>query len=164
MGMNGIHGTNGSPGLPYRGNHRRSGMGNRKGRGGGRTLIGSFFSSAGRSKNGKQRRSMSRNGQSGLRQKPMSKKSQTKKEKKNVSNLKCSLTLFSMNYHRGTEMRTTNSKPDLGSFADKAVSARMEGSCCWTLFQDQHYRGSKVVLYPGRDYKSATSLGSLLTE
>lgn len=76
----------------------------------------------------------------------------------------CSLQLFSQTYHRGAEMNTTDSNPDLGSFADKAVSARMEGDCCWTLFQDRNYRGSKVVLYPGRDYKSATSLGSLLTE
>merc|ERR1711974_127010 len=76
----------------------------------------------------------------------------------------CSLQLYSQTYHRGAEMNTTDSNPDLGSFADKAVSARMEGECCWTLFQDRNYRGSKIVLYPGRDYKSATSLGSLLTE
>ena len=69
-----------------------------------------------------------------------SKNSQTKKGKKDVSNLKCSLTLFSMNYHRGTEMRTTKSNPDLGSFADTAVSASLEGGCCWTLFGDRNYR------------------------
>ena len=91
----------------------------------------------------------------------------------------CSLQLYSQTYHRGTEMNTTDSNPDLGSFADKAVSAITEGDCCWTLFEDRNYRldaqmnltfdkilirGSKIVLYPGRDYKSATSLGSLLTE
>ena len=52
----------------------------------------------------------------------------------------CSLQLYSQTYHRGTEMNTTDSNPDLGSFADKAVSASMEGDCCWILFKDRNYR------------------------
>ena len=92
----------------------------------------------------------------------------------------CSLQLYSQTYHRGAEMNTTKSNPDLGSFTDQAVSASLEGDCCWTLFEDRNFRsvglicrwiwlfipirGSKIVLHPGRDYKSATSLGSLLTE
>ena len=61
-------------------------------------------------------------------------------QSKEIDEKACSLQLYSQTYHRGTEMNTTDSNPDLGSFADKAVSAITEGDCCWTLFDDQNYR------------------------
>ena len=57
----------------------------------------------------------------------------------------CSLQLYSQTYHRGAEMNTTKSNPDLGSFTDQAVSASLEGDCCWTLFEDRNFRSVGLI-------------------
>merc|ERR1712200_344311 len=46
----------------------------------------------------------------------------------------CTLTLYSKTYRRGESETLTSSLADLADFNDKAVSALVEGTCCWQVF------------------------------
>merc|ERR1712088_78129 len=46
----------------------------------------------------------------------------------------CQLTLYSKTFSRGEELVILDDSADLGSFSDIAISALVEGSCCWQLF------------------------------
>jgi len=77
------------------------------------------------------------------------------------------LTVYSRTYHRGENLTllTDSNNLSVSNFDDKAVSATVEGSCCWILFSDPDYRGDSYRLVPGGDYKTTSSFGrSLLQE
>jgi len=72
------------------------------------------------------------------------------------------LTLHSSTYHRGEEVTLTSSSADLGAFSDRAVSAVVVGSCCWTLYSAPGYSGETATLTPGGDYRTTNSFGRSL--
>merc|ERR1712223_1792968 len=74
----------------------------------------------------------------------------------------CKLTLFSKTYNRGDELTLLDDSDDLGSFSDIAISAQVEGSCCWQLFGDVDFAGSTTWLRPGETYKGTDSFGRKL--
>merc|ERR1712217_184057 len=74
----------------------------------------------------------------------------------------CKLTLFSKTYNRGDELTLLDDSDDLGSFSDIAISAQVEGSCCWQLFGDVDFAGSTTWLRPGGTYKGTDSFGRKL--
>merc|ERR1712110_168841 len=53
----------------------------------------------------------------------------------------CQLTLYSKTYNRGEELVLLDDSADLGSFSDIAISALVEGSCCWQLFGEVNFAG-----------------------
>merc|ERR1711963_1081749 len=71
----------------------------------------------------------------------------------------CQLTLFSKTYNRGEELVLLDGSADLGSFSDIAISALVEGSCCWQLFGEVNFAGSSAWLRPGGVYKGTDSFG-----
>merc|ERR1719495_141280 len=71
----------------------------------------------------------------------------------------CKLTLFSKTYNRGDEITLLEDSDDLGSFSDIAISAQVEGFCCWQLFGDLDFAGSTTWLRPGESYKGTDSFG-----
>merc|ERR1719327_1063810 len=71
----------------------------------------------------------------------------------------CKLTLFSKTYNRGDEITLLDDSDDLGSFSDIAISAQVEGLCCWQLFGDVDFVGSTTWLRPGETYKGTDSFG-----
>merc|ERR1712020_182437 len=71
----------------------------------------------------------------------------------------CQLTLFSKTYNRGEELVLLDDSPNLGSFSDIAISALVEGACCWQLFGEVNFAGSSAWLRPGGDYKGTDSFG-----
>merc|ERR1711899_509867 len=74
----------------------------------------------------------------------------------------CKLTLFSKTYNRGDELTLLDDSDDLGSFSDIAISAQVEGLCCWQLFGDVDFAGSTTWLRPGESYKGTDSFGRKL--
>ena len=74
----------------------------------------------------------------------------------------CKLTLFSKTYNRGDELTLLDDSDDLGSFSDIAISAQVEGLCCWQLFGDLDFAGSTTWLRPGETYKGTDSFGRKL--
>merc|ERR1719273_1101164 len=74
----------------------------------------------------------------------------------------CKLTLFSKTYNRGDELTLLDDSDDLGSFSDIAISAQVEGFCCWQLFGDVDFAGSTTWLRPGGSYKGTDSFGRKL--
>merc|ERR1711962_1217481 len=74
----------------------------------------------------------------------------------------CKLTLFSKTYNRGDKLTLLDDSDDLGSFSDIAISAHVEGLCCWQLFGDVHFAGSTTWLRPGETYKGTDSFGRKL--
>merc|ERR1712020_276643 len=71
----------------------------------------------------------------------------------------CQLTLFSKTYNRGEELVLLDDSPDLGSFSDIAISALVDGPCCWQLFGEVNFAGSSAWLRPGGNYKGTDSFG-----
>merc|ERR1711902_95931 len=71
----------------------------------------------------------------------------------------CQLTLFSKTYNRGEELVLLDGSADLGSFSDIAISALVEGSCCWQLFGEVDFAGPSAWLRPGGVYKGTDSFG-----
>merc|ERR1711902_252081 len=71
----------------------------------------------------------------------------------------CQLTLFSKTYNRGEKLVLLDDSPDLGSFSDIAISALVEGPCCWQLFGEVNFAGSSAWLRPGGNYKGTDSFG-----
>merc|ERR1712032_1634587 len=71
----------------------------------------------------------------------------------------CQLTLYSKTYNRGEELVLLDDSPDLGSFSNVAISALVEGSCCWQLFGEVDFAGSSAWLRPGGVYKGTDSFG-----
>merc|ERR1711953_1272076 len=74
----------------------------------------------------------------------------------------CKLTLFSKTYNRGDEITLLEDSDDLGSFSDIAISAQVEGFCCWQLFGELDFAGSTTWLRPGESYKGTDSFGRKL--
>merc|ERR1711962_725523 len=74
----------------------------------------------------------------------------------------CKLTLFSKTYNRGDELTLLDDSDDLGSFSDIAISAQVEGLCCWQLFGDLDFAGPTTWLRPGGSYKGTDSFGRKL--
>merc|ERR1719445_1583838 len=74
----------------------------------------------------------------------------------------CKLTLFSKTYIRGDKLTLLDDSDDLGSFSDIAISAQVEGLCCWQLFGDLDFGGSTTWLRPGETYKGTDSFGRKL--
>jgi hypothetical protein len=71
----------------------------------------------------------------------------------------CQLTLYSKTYNRGEELVLLDDSADLGSFSDIAISALVEGSCCWQLFGEVNFAGPTAWLRPGGVYKGTDSFG-----
>merc|ERR1712130_616436 len=71
----------------------------------------------------------------------------------------CQLTLYSKTYNRGEELVLLDDSADLGSFSDVAISALVEGSCCWQLFGEVNFVGPTAWLRPGGIYKGTDSFG-----
>merc|ERR1711953_143469 len=71
----------------------------------------------------------------------------------------CQLTLFSKTYNRGEEWTLQDDSADLGSFSDIAISATLEGSCCWQLFGEVNFAGPTTWLRPGGVYRGTDSFG-----
>merc|ERR1712203_1176488 len=71
----------------------------------------------------------------------------------------CQLTLYSKTYNRGEELVILDDSADLGSFSDIAISALVEGSCCWQLFGEVNFAGPSAWLRPGGIYKGTDSFG-----
>merc|ERR1711902_350169 len=71
----------------------------------------------------------------------------------------CQLTLYSKTYNRGEELVLLDDSADLGSFSDIAISALVEGSCCWQLFGEVNFAGPSAWLRPGGVYKGTDSFG-----
>merc|ERR1712183_1117528 len=71
----------------------------------------------------------------------------------------CQLTLYSKTYNRGEELVLLDDSADLGSFSDVAISALVEGSCCWKLFGEVNFAGPTAWLRPGGVYKGTDSFG-----
>merc|ERR1712233_255445 len=71
----------------------------------------------------------------------------------------CQLTLYSKTYNRGEELVLLDDSADLGSFSDVAISALVEGSCCWQLFGEVNFAGPTAWLRPGGIYKGTDSFG-----
>merc|ERR1712200_113061 len=62
-------------------------------------------------------------------------------------------------------LSTTTNQPEvckLTLFSDIAISAQVEGSCCWQLFGDVDFAGSTTWLRPGETYKGTDSFGRKL--
>merc|ERR1712218_461134 len=74
----------------------------------------------------------------------------------------CQLTLYSKTYNRGEELVLLDDSADLGSFSDIAISALVEGSCCWQLFGEINFAGPSAWLRPGGVYKGTDSFGRQL--
>merc|ERR1712110_1211081 len=74
----------------------------------------------------------------------------------------CQLTLYSKTYNRGEELVLLDDSADLGSFSDVAISALVEGSCCWQLFGEVNFAGPSAWLRPGGVYKGTDSFGRQL--
>merc|ERR1712110_929669 len=74
----------------------------------------------------------------------------------------CQLTLFSKTYNRGEEWTLQDDSVDLGSFSDIAISATLEGSCCWQLFGEVNFAGATTWLRPGGVYRGTDSFGRQL--
>merc|ERR1711902_408758 len=74
----------------------------------------------------------------------------------------CKLTLFSKTYNRGDKLTLLDDSDDLGSFSDIAISAQVEGLCCWQLFGDVDFAGWTTWLRPGETYKGTDSFGRKL--
>merc|ERR1712079_219904 len=74
----------------------------------------------------------------------------------------CQLTLFSKTYNRGEEWILQDDSADLGSFSDIAISATLEGSCCWQLFGEVNFAGPTTWLRPGGVYRGTDSFGRQL--
>ena len=71
----------------------------------------------------------------------------------------CSLKLFSKPYYRGDSLEITKNMEDLEDFDDKAVTATLNGSCCWDIFGEQNFEGTYKTLKPSIDYIEANSFG-----
>jgi len=73
----------------------------------------------------------------------------------------CKLSLFSKTYRRGESLQLDASSADLGDFKDSAVTALVEGTCCWDVYAETGFAGAMFTLKPGNKYLSASSLGPL---
>merc|ERR1711971_691945 len=65
----------------------------------------------------------------------------------------------SKTYNRGEELVLLDDSADLGSFSDVAISALVEGSCCWQLFGEVNFGGPSAWVRPGGVYKGTDSFG-----
>merc|ERR1712184_132733 len=74
----------------------------------------------------------------------------------------CQLTHFSKTYNRGEEWTLQDDSADLGSFSDIAISATLEGSCCWQLFGEVNFAGPTTWLRPEGLYRGTDSFGRQL--
>merc|ERR1711902_450395 len=84
------------------------------------------------------------------------------KTENNSTSTGCSLKLFSKTYYRGDSLEITEDKEDLEDFDDKAVTATLDGPCCWDIFGDKDFGGAYKMLDPSFDYIGANSFGSEL--
>jgi len=73
----------------------------------------------------------------------------------------CQLSLYAKTYRRGETTAVKDSTADLRDFNDKAVSAAVEGSCCWRVHAELDFQGAARVLRPGQEYNGVTSLANL---
>jgi len=73
----------------------------------------------------------------------------------------CQLSLYAKTYQRGETTAVKDSTADLRDFNDKAVSAAVEGSCCWRVHAELDFQGAELVLRPGQEYNGVTSLANL---
>ena len=71
------------------------------------------------------------------------------------------LTLYSKTYQRGESHEITDTSDNLNSFNNKAVSALVDGNCCWRVYANINFSGASLLLGPGQDYNSVTSLHAL---
>ena len=70
------------------------------------------------------------------------------------------ITFYSKTYHRGESLDLEDDLEDLDSFDNEAVSAVIVGDCCWTIFSESNFEGSKKTLWPNVEYKGVSSFGS----
>ena len=71
------------------------------------------------------------------------------------------LTLYTKTYRRGESHEITDTSENLNSFTNKAVSALVDGNCCWRVYANINLTGASLLLSPGQDYNSVTSLHTL---
>jgi len=70
------------------------------------------------------------------------------------------ITFYTKTYHRGEELELDEDTEELGDFDNKAVSAVIEGSCCWQIFGGKVFGDISKILSPGVEYKGVNSFGS----
>ena len=51
------------------------------------------------------------------------------------------LKLFDKTYLRGENITVHDNISDLKSFNDRAVTAKIEGDCCWEIFSEKNFEG-----------------------
>ena len=71
------------------------------------------------------------------------------------------LALYPKTYQRGESHEITDTSDNLNSFNNKAVSALVDGNCCWRVYANINFSGASLLLGPGQDYNSVTSLHAL---
>ena len=69
----------------------------------------------------------------------------------------CTLIMYSRTYFRGTSVSTIKNIWDLGLFEDEVASLKIEGNCCWKLYNDKKFRGDSITLPEGK-YESSTQI------
>ena len=74
------------------------------------------------------------------------------------------LTLHASTYLRGDNSTLHATSSDLEEFSDRAVSATVQGSCCWLLFSEPGLQGDSVTISPAGDYKTTNSFSSLFRD
>jgi len=72
------------------------------------------------------------------------------------------LTLYSSTFHRGSSVTLVSDSADLESFSDLAVSALVEGPCCWTVYQNPNFQGQSFQLRPGINYQGTDTFPETL--
>ena len=77
----------------------------------------------------------------------------------------CKVTLFSMTYFRGDSIELLGDERSLKSlnFDDKVASIRIEGNCCWKIYNYPNFRGRKMRLDEG-EYESATDIKNIFKQ
>ena len=58
-----------------------------------------------------------------------------------VTSCNGTLTLFDKTYLRGENITVHDNISDLKSFNDRAVTAKIEGDCCWEIFSEKNFEG-----------------------
>merc|ERR1712064_59642 len=69
------------------------------------------------------------------------------------------LKLFSKTYFRGDEFTVHDNVSDLQNFNDRAVTAKIDGNCCWEIFSEKKFNGHRRLLQPGVSYHGVSSFG-----
>jgi len=86
-----------------------------------------------------------------------------------LNGAQCSLSMFSKTYLRGQSITLSNPNNTMVSnltqvsFDNELASLKVEGPCCWKLFEDHNYTGQSKIFSEG-EYKSSSKLGSALTK